>query len=116
MKIDFSKGKVTLVVCPVDMRCGYEKLSFFAREMMGIDVDRGGQYVVFISRSRKMCKIIFADDRGRTLITRWLHDHRYQLIKTIANTVAAQPLEAKLLERYLDGEDILVARENFLKN
>lgn len=32
MRLRFDQGRVTLVVCPVDMRCGYQRLSTIAAE------------------------------------------------------------------------------------
>lgn len=51
MKLDFSRGKVTLVICPVDMRSGIDRLSQTARQVLGIDILQGNRFVVFISRS-----------------------------------------------------------------
>lgn len=62
--VDFSKGRVTVALCSVDMRCGYQRLADIAYAYLGIDVSKGGEFVVFISRTRRICRIIFADERG----------------------------------------------------
>ena len=116
MKLEFSKNKVTLVVCPVDMRSGFERLSQIARTGLGIEVKDGKDIVVFISKDRKLCKMIHADLRGTTMIVRRLSDRCFQRIMVEASGPAQKPLSSKQLERYLDGEDIFVERENIFKN
>ena len=62
MKIDFADGRVTMVVCPVDCRCGYRRLADIAYKVLNIDVSLGEDYVVFVSKSRGICKIIHCDE------------------------------------------------------
>lgn len=46
---DFSKiPNVTLIVCPVDMRSGFDSLARYALSMAQIDVEKGRDIVVFI--------------------------------------------------------------------
>lgn len=116
MKLDFSRGKVTLVICPVDMRSGIDRLSQTARQVLGIDILQGNRFVVFVSRTLKLCKVIFADEAGVTMVVRRLHRGRFQQILASATEDVARPLTAKELEQYLDGEDILIKRKNLLKN
>ena len=35
MDLDFSKGKINLVLCPTDLRYGYNKLSLLAQTTLG---------------------------------------------------------------------------------
>ena len=107
MRIDFSRGRVTLVLAPVDCRAGFLKLAGIAEAQLGIPVTAGGEYVVFISRKRSVCKIIFSDDRGYTLITRRLHRGRFLDLLT-THTASDIRLTPDELSRYLDGEDVQV--------
>ena len=46
MKPDFSTLRMTLVLVPHDMRCGYFRLSMLARDWLSIDVSLGRDVVV----------------------------------------------------------------------
>jgi hypothetical protein len=115
MKIDFSQGKVTLVVVPFDLRYGYYRLAQICSEFLHIDLSKGEDYVVFISRRRHTAKIVHSDSRGNLLLTRTLHQGKFQQLMTRAEGVAAEPLSVQELERYLDGEPITVVRTSVLK-
>ncbi len=115
MKIDFTQGKITLVVVPFDLRYGYYKLSQVASEYLHIDVNRGQDYVVFISKHRSIAKIIHSDARGNLLITRKLHQNKFQMLLARTEGPATEPLTAKELESYLDGEPLEIKRTSVLK-
>lgn len=70
MDIDLSKGKITLEVAPTDLRYGYYGLAKVANEYLKIDVTKGNEWVVFVSKQRCMAKIIHCDEYGSLLITR----------------------------------------------
>ena len=72
MKLDFSLGKVTSVICPFDLRAGFYKLAATARDYLNIDVAEERDFVVFESRKRHCAKIIYQDKKGSVLITRRL--------------------------------------------
>lgn len=61
--------KITLVLYGQDLRAGFSTLSQISSVCLGIDVHKGEDCVVFISKNRLLCKIIFCDSRGSTLIT-----------------------------------------------
>ena len=61
MKSDFSTLRMTLVLVPHDMRCGYFRLSMLARDWLSIDVSLGRDVVVFISCSGGIAKLLWAD-------------------------------------------------------
>jgi len=64
MIIDFKARRTTLVASPVDGRSGIPTLTTLAESLLGIPITKGEDYVVFVSRSRKVCKIVFWDERG----------------------------------------------------
>ena len=46
MKIDFNKGKITLVIVPFDLRYGFYRLAQISAELLHIDINKGQDYVV----------------------------------------------------------------------
>lgn len=116
MHIDFSQGKIHLVIAPYDMRAGYNKLSSIALQYLNVNVDKGGHWVVFISRNRDIAKIIGHDEYGSILIIRKLNKGKFQQLLGLATGVAMKSLTPELLCSYLDGACIEVKRSNLLKN
>ena len=110
MHIDFSKGKISLVLVPSDMRCGFYKLSNLAQSYLGINVAAGNDWVVFISKTKHIAKIIHQDPRGSLLIVRKLSTGTYQQLKTKVDGPAKRLITKDELERYLDGEQLEVVR------
>ena len=74
MNFNFNTGRITLIFAPVDMRESYERFSLIAAGMFGIDVDAGKDFAIFISRPRKIVKMIWIDERGASLLTRRLKE------------------------------------------
>lgn len=61
MKMDFSNAHLTIVVAPIDLRAGFLRLATIAECLLGIPVTKGGHFVAFISKQRKVCKVIWCD-------------------------------------------------------
>ena len=78
MNFNFNTGRITLIIAPVDMRAGYERLSLIATGVFGIDVGAGKDFVVFISRPRKIVKMIWTDECGASLLTRRLKEGTFE--------------------------------------
>lgn len=114
MHINFSEGKVTLVLVRQDLRCGYNRLAIVAQSYLGIDLSQGKDWVVFVSKSGHIAKIIHHDKKGSLLLTRKLDTGCFQKLWCKAQGVAAKSLSKEDLERYLDGEQIEVKRTNLL--
>lgn len=106
MKPDFSTLRMTLVLVPHDMRCGYFRLSMLARDWLSIDVSLGRDVVVFISRSGGIAKLLWADDKGSNLLTRKLRSGCFQRLAALKNAAPGQRLTKAELMAYLDGERI----------
>ena len=77
MIIDFKARRTTLVASPVDGRSGIPTLTTLAESLLGIPITKGEDCVVFVSRSRKVCKIVFWDERGACMVVRRLNDGRF---------------------------------------
>ena len=103
MHIDFTKARLTLVIVPTDLRCGFNRLSEIALQYLHIDVTKGNDYVVFIS------------NKGSILIVRHLDQGRFERLMGAATGPAVKKLTAQELYLYLDGEDIEVKRTHLLK-
>lgn len=78
MNIHLQDVHVTLVISPTDLRCGYRRLHSIAQDLLGIDLNGGKEAVVFISKTRRICKIITSDNRRTLLLTRTLHHGRFK--------------------------------------
>lgn len=91
MIIDFKARRTTLVASPVDGRSGIPTLTTLAESLLGIPITKGEDYVVFVSRSRKVCKIVFWDERGACMVVRRLNDGRFARFLMRASGPAAAP-------------------------
>lgn len=116
MEVYFSKGKVSLVVAPIDMRYGFFRLAQIAQNQLLIDVSKGKDWVVFISRSRNLAKVIGCDERGSIIITKYLNQGKYQQLMMKATGKAYKKISIDELEQYLNGEKLEVKRAYLLKN
>lgn len=116
MDIDLSKGKITLVVAPTDLRYGYYGLAKVANEYLKIDVTKGNDWVVFVSKQRCIAKIIHCDEYGSLPITRKLHLGRYQQLLLKAEGQASKEISVEELQSYLNGKELEVKRTNLQYN
>ena len=110
MNFDFSKGRITLIVAPVDMRYGYRRLSLLARALLDLDVDGGKEFVVFASKSRSVAKMIWADGRGTNILSRRLHQGRFERFLAKINGPATLEASAEELMQFLDGRPLFAVR------
>ena len=76
--LDLSRASITVVVAPVDLRSGFPKLATIAECLLQIPVSEGKHVVAFVSRHRKICKVIWCDDRGSCVLTRRLNEGRFE--------------------------------------
>jgi len=106
MNLNLEGLKIVLVIAPVDGRSGFDKLACMARLYCGIDVDKKQHAIVFVSRRLAVCKVIFRDDRGRTLITRWLDEGRFERFLQRENEAPKATLTRAELMKFLDGAKI----------
>ena len=68
MKFD-RKMKVYVYGVPIDMRLGFERLSYFVREEMGKDLDVGDLFL-FLGKNRHRLKGLRFDGSGLILLTK----------------------------------------------
>jgi transposase len=67
--------RVFLYRSPIDMRGGFEKLSFLVREL-GQDLMEGHLYL-FLGKNRRRAKVLFFDGTGLVLIHKRLETGRF---------------------------------------
>ena len=64
MALSFSKGaQVFVYQKPIDMRCGFERLSYFIKEDMKQDLNYGDIFI-FLGNNRKRLKALYCDGSG----------------------------------------------------
>ena len=108
MKLDFADYRVTIAIVSVDLRAGYVRLSAIASCIMNIDVDQGRDVVVFMSKNRQLCKVVWSDEYGHTLLNRRLNRGPFQ--KLLARAEEPNPITKAEVLRYLDGQSVQVPR------
>ena len=59
--------------------------------------------VVFLSKTRKICKIVTTDEKGTMLLTRTLHNGRFEELMVRVGQQAKCTLTLSDLERFLNG-------------
>lgn len=107
MKVDFTKGRLTVVIAPIDLRAGYKRLSLLAQAILGIAVEDGNQYVAFVSRDRNLCKVIWCDESGSCVLTRRLHQGRFERFLVRVNEPdIKKALKPKDFMDFLDGKPL----------
>jgi len=112
MKFDML-GRISVVLAPVDLRAGYQSLSSIAASILGINVDKGGEFVLFVSRRGNVCKMIWADDRGSSVLTRRLHHGRFERFLAKLEAPAAREITLRDLDFFLDGKPLFLKRAGF---
>ncbi len=113
MNLDLSGYKIHLVFCPVDMRSGYRSLSAIASACLNIDVDQGRDCVLFVSSRRTICKAIWADAAGVSMLTRTLRQGRFQQLLARAQDGNATECSKQELLEFLDGANIQRQKKGF---
>ncbi len=106
MNLSLVKYQIVLVIAPVDGRSGFDRLASIARMYCSIDVDEKKHAVVFISRRCNVCKIIFRDARGKTLITRWLNQGSFERFFQREDEAPRTKLSRNELMKFLDGANL----------
>lgn len=114
MELDLSTGRISLVIVPTDLRFGYFRLAKLATEYLHIDVTAGHDWVVFISRTREVAKIIHCDEHGSVMVTRRLHKGRYQRLMERIDGPVSRSLCVSELKNYLNGGVLEVNRDNYV--
>jgi transposase len=81
---------IWLVLEPVDMRCGIERLSTWVQHTLGARPCEGAAYV-FRNRRSQLLKVLIWDATGVWLAQRRLHQGRFVWPTSACATQASQP-------------------------
>lgn len=60
----------------IDMRCGFERLSYFVRDKMKGLIDQGHLYL-FFGKNRRRLKVIYYDGSGLVLVSKRIEHGRF---------------------------------------
>ena len=82
-----SSVRIFIYTQPADMRCGFNKLSMFANNMMGQDPFSGHLFVYFNKRGDK-CKILFWDRTGFCIWYKRLEEGSFECIGNPSKTTS----------------------------
>lgn len=104
--INLTDYHLHLVLCPVDMRRGFRSLSALAGIALGVDVYDGHDCVIFVSKSRGVCKVIWCDDTGAMLLSRKLTHGRFARMLARAEDGSALCISSDELKVFFSGQPI----------
>ena len=104
MRLDLSAYRISLVICPVDMRRGFRSLSALAMSLLNIDVSQCRDCVVFGSSRRTVCKTIWADAHGAAMLSRSLNQGRFNQL--LEQSELRHKISLNELMNFLDGGSI----------
>lgn len=82
---------------PIDMRCGFHKLTAFVKSAYDMQTLLNGHVFVFFGKNRHRLKIIFFDGSGLLLISKRIEKGRFMWIQECEfSTVTLSELEQLL--------------------
>ena len=96
---------VFLALDPIDLRCGFHRLSGIARETLGYD-PRSGAVFVFFGKKRHALKVLFWDGTGMCLFYTRLDRGKYRVVDVVAAGCTHVELNETELDALLDGIDL----------
>ena len=80
----------------IDMRCRFDRLSFFIREKMKSQIDAGHVYL-FLGKNRKRLKAIYFDGSGLVLVHKKMEKNNFMNIHDIGDVKELSISELKLI-------------------
>ena len=63
----------------IDMRCGFERLSYFVKEKMSKQINQGHLFL-FLGKNRRRLKLLFYDGSGLVLLSKRMEKERFMSI------------------------------------
>lgn len=101
--------RIFIYTQPADMRCGFNKLSMFASNIMGRDPFSGHLFVYFNKRGDK-CKILFWDRTGFCIWYKRLEQGSFERIGNPSKRTSLE-IDITKLSLILEGIDISNAKQ-----
>lgn len=84
MLIDTKNLRIFIYQESIDMRCGFEKLLYFARDKMKSQVNQGHLYL-FFGKNRRRLKALFYDGTGLVLLCKKIESGRFMHIAELGD-------------------------------
>ncbi len=100
--------RIFIYTQPADMRCGFNKLSMLASNIMGQDPFSGHLFVYFNRRADK-CKILFWDRTGFCIWYKRLEEGSFERIGTSSKSTSIE-IDMTTLSLILEGIEVSNAR------
>src|SRR5690606_27914300 len=101
--------QIFLAVKPVDMRCGFNRLSGIAREHLGYE-PRCGAMFGFYGKRKHAVKVLIFDGSGLCLYYKRLDKARFRIPEVEDGASAEVELDDAELEALLDGVVVIERR------
>ncbi len=103
-------ASVKVFVCarPTDMRCGFNKLSMLAEQVMDQD-PLTGHLFVFFNKSGDKCKILWWDRTGFAIWYKRLEEGTFERLQSDLDKMALE-IDAAKLSWILEGIDLFKTR------
>lgn len=67
---------------PIDMRCGFERLSYYVRDKLKANLDHGDVFL-FLGKNRRRLKAIFFDGSGLCLIAKRMEKENFMRVEDL---------------------------------
>lgn len=96
---------IFVAVEPVDLRCGFNRLSGMARDQLGYE-PRCGALFVFFGKRQHAVKILFFDGSGLCLFYKRLDSGRFRVPKVGDGDATHVEIDEATLDALLDGIDV----------
>lgn len=96
MVLDFEKARVFVYDQPIDMRSGFERLSYYVREHFGEDLLEGHMFL-FLGKNRRRAKVLFFDHTGLILLTKRLEGGQLMSLVALQDVYEITQEELKFL-------------------
>jgi transposase len=80
----------------IDMRCGFDRLSFFIRDKMKSSIDAGHVYL-FLGKNRKRLKALYFDGSGLVLVHKRMEKSSFMNVNDLGDVREISMSELKLI-------------------
>ena len=98
--------RVFVYQAPIDMRCGFEKLSHFVRDDFGDNLLEGHIYL-FLGKNRKRAKVLVFDKTGLLLLTKRLENGKIVPLRLLTGV---NEINMETLAMVLSGAHVQLPR------
>lgn len=79
----FNKGARCFVYQePIDMRCGFERLSYYVTDKLKHNLDHGDVFL-FLGKNRRRLKAIFFDGSGLILVAKRMEKEKFMRVEEL---------------------------------